>query len=70
MNGVYPNYFFIALLLKYCSYKNCTLSSKVANINHIFSYNVYFIKNVTNCWYDEKLLVNKKIILIVSLNEN
>ena len=30
----------------------------------------YFTKNFTNRWCDEWLLVNKKVILMVSLDEN
>ena len=30
----------------------------------------YFIKKFTNCWCNEWLLVNEKVILIVDLDEN
>ena len=30
----------------------------------------YFIKNFTNCWCGEWLLVNKEVKLIVGLDEN
>ena len=30
----------------------------------------YFIKNFTNYWYGEWLLVNKKVILMTGLDEN
>ena len=30
----------------------------------------YFTINFTNYWYDEWLLVNKKIILIINLDKN
>ena len=33
-------------------------------------YTNYFIKNFTNCWCDEWLLVNEKVILMVELNKN
>ena len=29
-----------------------------------------FTKNFTNCWCDEWLLINKNVILMVSLDEN
>ena len=32
--------------------------------------NSNFIKKIINCWYDEWLLVNKNVILIVDLDEN
>ena len=30
----------------------------------------FFTKNFTNCWYGEWLLVNEKVILMTSLDEN
>ena len=39
------------------------------NINNPKDTN-YFTKNFTNCWCGEWLLVNEKVILMVSLNEN
>ena len=30
----------------------------------------YFTNFFTNCWYDEWLLVNEKVILMVGLDEN
>ena len=44
---------------------NC-IFSKLNNAKDIN----YFTNNCTICWYDEWLLVNKKIILIVGLDKN
>ena len=30
----------------------------------------YFTKKFTNCWYGKWLLVNEKVILMMSLDEN
>ena len=44
-----------------CEIKKMTNNAKDTN---------YFTKYFTNCWCDEWLLVNEKVILIVDLDEN
>ena len=29
----------------------------------------YFTKKITNCWYDDWLLINEKVILMVGLDK-
>lgn len=41
----------------------------VAFMNNVRDTN-YFIKKITNYWCGEWLLVNKKVILIIGLDEN
>ena len=51
-----------------------TLSAKYlffyifVNMNNIKDTN-YFTKKITNCWYDDWLLINEKVILMVGLDK-
>ena len=38
-------------------------------MNNVRDTNI-FIKKIINCWFDEWLLINEKVMLIIGLDEN